>query len=103
MNQLAGINVVLSDTQTIIDYTNNTFFDIIQNIWGFAIICFTILLMKLTKYINLRQKEKNMTLDRMEFRDSLCILLSKIEGLAIGRHGEELRRMKFYVKDPLIR
>ena len=103
MNQLAGINVVLSDTQTIIDYTNNTFFDIIQNIWGFAIICFTILLMKLTKYINLRQKEKNMTLDRMEFRDSLCILLSKIEGLATGRHGEELRRMKFYIKDPLIR
>lgn len=59
--------------------------------------------MKLTKYINLKQKEKNMTLDRMEFRDSLCILLSKIDGVASGRHREELARMKYYVKEPLIR
>ena len=73
----------------------------LQNVWGFAIICFTVLLMKLTKYINIRQKDKNVSPEKAEFRDSLCILLSKVNGLLVGRNGCELSRAKYYVKSEM--
>lgn len=95
---LNGIVFMLSNTQTTIQAKVNTFFDILQNIWGFAIVCFTVLLRKFTKYINIRQKDKNLTTEKSEFRDNICILLSKINTLRTGRHKEELQRMKYYLK-----
>jgi hypothetical protein len=74
---------------------------VVQNVWGFATICFTMLLMKLTKYINLRQKEKAVSPEKAEFRDSLCILLSKLHSLLNGRHKQELQTAKSYLKSSL--
>ena len=98
-----GINIVLNYSQTTIQSNVNTFFDIIQNIWSFAIICFTILLMKVTKYVNLRQKDRKLSQEKSEFRDSLCVLLSKIDGVMTGRHAKELGMMKYYFKERLQR
>lgn len=75
----------------------------IQNVWGLTTIAFTLLLMKLTKYINLRQKQKVVTPEKSEFRDNLCIFLSKINGLLAGRHKGELEKAKYYLKEPMPR
>ena len=73
----------------------------IQNVWGFATICFAVLLVKITKYINLKAKKDAMTEEKAEYRDNICVLLSKINGLLSGRHQDELGRMKYYVKERL--
>ena len=53
-----GLLFALQNTVTEISDQSGTFFDIIQNVWSFAVVCFTIILAKITKYINLRQKQK---------------------------------------------
>lgn len=73
----------------------------IQNFWGFAIICFTVLLMKLTKFINIRQKDRNVSPEKAEFKDSLCVLLSKVNGLLAGRSWSDLSRARYYVKEEM--
>jgi hypothetical protein len=91
----------MTSSETIIETSTSSIFDVVQNIWGFAIICFTVILMKATKYINLRQKQKTVSPEKAEFRDSLCIYLSKLNGLLAGRHKGELERAKYYIKEPL--
>ena len=76
----------------------STFFDVIQNIWGFGMICFTVLLKKFTKYINIRQKDRALTPEKADYRDNLCILLSKINTILTGRHREEANKAKYYLK-----
>lgn len=73
----------------------------VQNIWGFATICFAVVLVKVTKYINLRAKKEAVSEEKAEYRDNICVLMSKISGLMSGRHRKELERMKYYVKERL--
>ena len=40
---------------------SNTFYDVVQNVWSFALVCFTVLVMKITKYINLQQKQQRLS------------------------------------------
>jgi hypothetical protein len=51
-----GINIVLKHAITVITETEVTLFDVLQNVWGLAIICFTVILFKIAKYINVFRK-----------------------------------------------
>lgn len=75
-----SLNALFIEEQTI------TFFDAVETIWTFTIICFTVIVMKLTKYVNLREKQESRTAEKAEFRDSICIFLAKMNGLLHGRH-----------------
>lgn len=58
----------------------------LQNVWGLAIICFTVILFKIARYINVFHKEQRMSPHRTKFRENICILLARLNELAIGRH-----------------
>lgn len=88
-NNTQGVVLYLSSYQQIIT-TYGSVFDVVQNIWSFAIICFSVLLFKITKYINLREKEKVLSTLRSQYRDNICILMSKINGLLTGRNKAEI-------------
>jgi hypothetical protein len=75
--------------------------DIVQNVWSLAIVCFTMMLMKITKYINMRQKNGAVSTVRAEFRENMCILLSKINSLLSGRHRDEIQKARYYLKEEL--
>lgn len=96
-----GMNIRLASTTSTINETQTTFFDTLQSVWGFATVCFAVLLVKLTKYINLRAKEKAVSPERAEFRDSICVLLSKVNALLHGRHHQQLAKSQYYLKQPL--
>lgn len=64
-------------------------------------ICFTVILLKIARYINLRQKQKAVHPVRAEHRENLGILLSKVNKLLTGQKGAELRRAGFYLKEEL--
>jgi hypothetical protein len=85
LSSLTGINLVLGKN-TIVEVTSNSLFDVAQGIWGLGIICFTVVLFKLTKYINMRAKDQGLGTERAVFRENVCILLSKISFLKEGRH-----------------
>jgi len=36
---------------------DQTIFDFVQTLWSFSIVCFTVILIKITKYINIKSKE----------------------------------------------
>jgi hypothetical protein len=59
INNLAGTILRLTDSVINIEEAQGSFFDAIENVWTFTIVCFTIVVMKLTKYINLQQKQQN--------------------------------------------
>jgi hypothetical protein len=35
-----------------------------------------------------------------EFRETLCILLAKVNGILIGKYRAHLSKAKYYLKDP---
>lgn len=96
-----GIVIKLSSEVTNIQETNPSFFNAVSNVWTFTVVCFTIIVMKLTKYINLQQKQESRPPEKAEFRDSICIFLARMNGLLHGRHRPELEHIKHYVKEPL--
>jgi hypothetical protein len=73
----------------------------VQTLWGLCLVCFTVLLFKITKYINMSYKEDRLTPDNVSFRESLCILLSKVNGVLIGKYRWNLDLSKYYFKTPL--
>lgn len=77
--------------------------DTIQNVWSMAIICFTVLLAKLAKYINHSVMERRVGRQLARFRNDLCVLISKVSAVAGGKQGRELNRMKYYLKSELIK
>lgn len=97
----AGTIIQLEPQMIRIKKVQGSFFDMIQNVWGFALLCFGVLLMKATKYINLREKTQKLSAERTEFRDSICVLLAKVHSLRMGRLRHELDRAKHYLKQPL--
>ena len=101
INGLLGLNIRLSNIETVVQQTATTIFDTLQSVWGFATICFAVLLVKVTKYINLRAKARAVSPERAEFRDSICVLLSKLNALLRGRHQQQLARAKYYLKQRL--
>jgi hypothetical protein len=93
--------VILNEYDLYITEETTSFFDGVENVWTFTIICFTIIVMKLTKYINLKHKQETCSPDKLDFRDSICIFLARMDGLLHGRHRGELERIKYYLKEPL--
>lgn len=81
-----GINIVLRSELTVITETEVGLLDVLQNVWGLATICFTVILFKIAKYINMFHKESKMTPQRTKFRENICIMLARLNQLAIGRH-----------------
>ena len=61
LNGLMGMNICLSNVETVVQSSATSIFTMVQNVWGFATVCFAVLLVKLTKYINLRQKERSVS------------------------------------------
>lgn len=53
---LRGVTIELLTDVSNINVQEGSIFDIVQNIWSFSMVVFTILVVKLTKYINLKQK-----------------------------------------------
>jgi uncharacterized protein YqgV (UPF0045/DUF77 family) len=98
---LSGINMVLAPSQTSIEISTTSVMDIVQNVWSMAIICFTVLLAKLAKYINRSVMERRVGRPLSQFRNDLCILISKVTAVAGGKQGKELNRMKYYLKSDL--
>jgi hypothetical protein len=70
-------------------------------VWTFTVILFTVIVMKLTKYVNLQEKQERRTAEKAEFRDSICIFLAKTDGLLHGRHRPELEAVKYYSKQQM--
>ena len=60
-NQKVGIIVKLSPQQLNIEEETSDIFTAIENVWTFTVICFTVIVMKLTKYINLEEKQQSRT------------------------------------------
>ena len=100
-NGFTGMSIRLASTTTTIEESETTIFDTLQSVWGFATICFAVVLVKVTKYINLRAKARAVSPERAEFRDSICVLLSKLNALLRGRHQQQLARAKYYLKQRL--
>ena len=100
-NNITGTIFKLSDVKINIEEVTADFFSGIENVWTFTVICFTVIVMKFTKYVNLKEKQRSRTAEKAEFRDSICIFLAKVNGLLHGRHRRELEEMKLYVKQPL--
>lgn len=80
-----GLLFKLMPNQRLITITETTFFDIVQNIWSFTTIFVSLVLIKLTKHINLRQKEIYSSL-KVKYRENIFLLLSKINGLLEGKN-----------------
>jgi hypothetical protein len=81
--------------------TTSTLFDLAQTVWALSLVCFTVIVMKLTKYINIAYKRERMTPALCEFRETLCILLAKVNGILIGKYKADLSKAKYYLKYPL--
>jgi hypothetical protein len=67
-------------------------------VWGLATICFTVILFKIGKYINIARRNSLITKELAEFRESLCILLVKVNALLNGKWNRELNRRRLYLK-----
>jgi hypothetical protein len=65
-----------------------------------AIICFIVLLAKPAKYIN-RSVMERVGKQLAQFRNDLCVLISKVSSVAGGKQSRELNRMKYYLKREL--
>lgn len=53
---LRGATIELLTDVGNIDVKQGSIFDVVQSVWSFSIVVFTIVVVKLTKYINLKQK-----------------------------------------------
>lgn len=73
-----------------VESKTSTLFDLAQTVWALSLVCFTVVLMKVTKYINIGYKRERVTPALSEFRESLCILLAKVNGLLVGKHKPQL-------------
>jgi hypothetical protein len=85
-NNLTGYLFGPALSKSTIQSSTADFFDAVQNVWTFTVICFTVIVLKLTKYVNLREKQTCRSAEKTEFRDSICIFLAKLDGLLHGRH-----------------
>ena len=85
----------------IIEESTENFFDFLENVWGFAVICFSVVLMKATKYINRGQKSRRVASEKAEFRDNICVLASIVHQIQNGRTSAETSKAQFCLKRPL--
>jgi hypothetical protein len=81
-----------------VDSSTSTLFDLTQTVWGLATICFTVILMKISRYINIARRNSLITKQLAEFRESLCILLVKVNALLSGKLNRELNIRRQYLK-----
>jgi hypothetical protein len=93
--------ITLSPEMVIIEESTENFFDFLENVWGFAVICFSVVLMKATKYINRGQKSRRVASEKAEFRDNICVLASKVHQIQNGRTSAETSKAQFCLKRPL--
>lgn len=98
---ITGYFMKISEHLAVVETNVNTIFDVMQNVWSLATVCFAVMLTKISKYINLRQKDISMTKIRADFRENICILLSKTNYLLLGRHREELHKARHFMKEEL--
>ena len=52
----AGLAYMMTDSYQIIRQQSNTIWDIIDSTWGVCILCFTIVLSKISNFINLKRR-----------------------------------------------
>ena len=102
LNSLIGLYISLQPKKQLITLSHPSLFDLVQNIWSLGSICFTVILLKIARYINLRHKQQVVHPIRAEHRENLGILLSKVNKLLMGQKGNELRRVGFYLKEELV-
>jgi hypothetical protein len=95
---LVGMNIVLSSRKTVVETESTSVFDLLQNLWSLMVICFAVMLAKAARYINSRLMEQRMGNVRAEFRNNLCILLSKVHAMAAGKQHREIQKAKYYLK-----
>jgi hypothetical protein len=86
LNGLLGLLVNLQPALNVITESSTSLFDVLQTVWGLGTVCFTVLLLKVTKYINVHQKQMAVTPVCAEHRENLGIMLSKVSQLLKGRH-----------------
>jgi hypothetical protein len=92
------MNIFLSSEKTVIETNSASIFDLLQTLWSLIIICFTVMLAKAARYINVRLMEERMGSIRSEFRNNLCILLSKVSSLVSGKKQREMEKARYYLK-----
>ena len=63
-NGIKGTTIELLPEVASITLTKGTLFDVMQSVWSFSVLVFTVLVLKLTKYINLKHKEQRVTAQR---------------------------------------
>lgn len=82
------MNIVLASEHRMVESDSSSIFDVVQNVWSLAMVCFVVLLAKVSRHINIRGMEERVGAVRTKFRTSLPILLSKLAALQTGRMGE---------------
>jgi hypothetical protein len=95
--------MALPAAETIVESTSTSLFNVVQNVWGLAIVCFTVMLAKVARHVNLHRMGERVGRLRADFRNNLCILLSKVSALASGRQQRELRKVRYFLKSELRR
>ncbi len=100
-SSLSGLNIVLGK-RSVIKIDKISIFDMLQGVWGIGLMCFSVVLFKLTKYINRKVKDETLGRECAKFRENLCILLSKNIYLKRGRYSNEMVRARYYLKEELM-
>ena len=76
----------VSSIINLVSKDKTTFFDFLENVWSFATICFGLLLAKASKYCNIQKKNNELSTEKTESQESLCLLLAKLHSIRTGRH-----------------
>lgn len=65
-NKFSGTIISLSSIINVISKEETTFFDFLENVWSFAMICFGLLLAKASKYCNIQKKNSELSTEKTE-------------------------------------
>lgn len=64
--QFGGTIFKLKSVISMIQKSQNNFFDLLENVWSFATICFGLLLAKASKYCNIHKKNNEISTEKTE-------------------------------------
>jgi hypothetical protein len=65
-HEFSGTIISLSSIINTISKDEVTFFDFLENVWSFAMICFGLLLAKASKYCNIQKKNSELSTEKTE-------------------------------------
>ena len=64
--EFGGTIIKLKPVINVISKEETTFFDFLENVWSFAMICFGLLLAKASKYCNIQKKNSELSTEKTE-------------------------------------